>query len=164
MATTTITADELRRLLTYDADTGKFYRRVTRRRDRIGAVAGSPDAYGYTQIYVAGKMYKAHRLAWLYVYDVWPNCEIDHINRVRDDNRLCNLRLATSAQNRQNTGLSRANTSGVKGVVWHKRMSKWQAQIKIQRQNLYLGQFDCYLQAVKARRAAELTHHPFGVT
>lgn len=163
MAPTTITADEVRRLLDYDPNTGQFRRRITRKRNKIGSIAGSPDAYGYRQVYVAGKMYKAHRLAWLYTHGVWPAGEIDHINRVRDDNRICNLRLATPAQNRQNTGSFCNNTSGVKGVVWHKRLKKWQAQIKIRRQNVYLGMFDCYVRAVRARRAAELTYHTFGV-
>lgn len=77
----TITAERLRELLEYDEDTGVFKRKArTSNRISIGDIAGSSDAKGYVCIRVGGKTYKAHRLAWLYVYGEWPTGEIDHIN------------------------------------------------------------------------------------
>lgn len=79
------------------------------------------NSLGYVQIKISGKLYHAHRLAWLYVYGYMPEKEIDHINRIRDDNRIANLREATSQLNSLNTGIYKNNTSGSKGIYYNKR-------------------------------------------
>lgn len=93
----------LQLILRYEPDTGLFIRRVTLGRQLRGSVAGRKIRRGYIKILVEGKSYLAHRLAWFYTYGVWPVNMVDHINRVRDDNRLCNLREATAAENRANS-------------------------------------------------------------
>jgi hypothetical protein len=99
-----LTADVLRRYLDYNPETGEFTWRISPV-DRIpaGAVAGYPDGKkGYMLVTVRGHEYFAHRLAWLYVTGEWPKDQIDHINHQKADNRSCNLREATNAQNQVN--------------------------------------------------------------
>ena len=134
-----ISADELRRIFDYDPETGHFTWVVkTHPKVTIGKIAGRRDRKGYIEIKVHNRFYRAHRLAWLYVYGEWPRDQIDHINGVRDDNRISNLREATSAQNCSNKGMSKNNTSGFKGVSWYKPTSKWGARIR----DKHLGYFD----------------------
>lgn len=161
MAPTMITADEVRRLLDYDPETGVFTWRVTLSdRTPAGSVAGSSSS-GYRRVCICRRYYMAHRLAWLYVHGVWPPEEVDHINRVRNDNRISNLRLVSRSENAQNVGLKRTNTSGVTGVNWHAHSKKWRAAIRVPGVKLQLGVFSCFAQAVRARRAAETTYHPY---
>jgi hypothetical protein len=90
-----ITAEELRARLRYDPETGEFSR-------PDGGSVGCLNPEGYVAIRVARKQYRAHRLAWLYVTGSWPKNEIDHINRVRHDNRIANLRDVTRLENNDN--------------------------------------------------------------
>jgi hypothetical protein len=160
----TLTQDELKSLLMYDPATGVFTWRVTRSRKVVeGSVAGSVNNEGYCHIKFCNVNYKAHRLAWLYMYGVWPpNC-IDHINRVRNDNRIENLRLATKTQNGQNRSLSKTNISGVTGVTWYKKSQRWRAQICVDGQHLYLGTYDTVEDAANARYRAEDKFHHYKV-
>lgn len=131
-----IDADTLRSLLDYDPNTGVFTWRVKRGGTaEIGTVAGCIKDSGYRVISLYDRLYRAHRLAWLYTYDVWPPDEIDHINGARDDNRINNLREATRKQNSAN----RRKLSGdlPKGVVRHRH--KFRAQIRIQGRVKHLG-------------------------
>ena len=132
-----IIRDELIEWLDYDPETGVFtWRKDVRsgiygngRAVRAGQVAGSQDAGGYRVIRVCGHVCKAHRLAWLYVYGVWPDMWLDHINNDRQDNRIANLRQATEAGNAHNASVRKDNVSGFKGVTWHKASQRWVAQI-----------------------------------
>jgi hypothetical protein len=73
----------------------------------------------------------------------WPKkSDVDHINGVKSDNRWCNLREATRAENTSNTQIRITNTSGYKGVGWHKHHKKWSAQIRVDGYLYYLGLFD----------------------
>ena len=109
----------LKELLAYDPDTGVFTRLVKSNRNvRIGAVAGTCDSKGYGQISVDGKLYRAHRLAWLWMTGAWPVAQLDHRNGVRHDNRWENLREATNGENNQNAAIRSNNTSGFMGVCW----------------------------------------------
>ena len=151
-----LTAEYLRSILHYDQETGIFTRKVsTSNRVKVGDAAGCPDGYGYLQIRVLSRTYKAHRLAWLYMYSNWPNDQIDHINRIRTDNRIANLREVSHKQNQQNRSKPSNNTSGHPGVVWNKQHSKWQAQIRHNQKQIYLGCFNTVEEAIAARKAAE---------
>lgn len=158
-----VTQKQLKSLLMYDADTGEFRWRVSRGRVRAGDKAGSTNGIDYVQLRLNGYNYKAHRLAWLYVYGEWPPAEIDHINRARDDNRIVNLRSVTRAQNHQNRKRPKHNTSGCVGVSFHKRSGCWRADIKVGGKQRALGLYRTKQDAVQARRAAELDFQPFRI-
>jgi hypothetical protein len=136
--TSSLTAQHLRALLDYDAETGVFTWRVARRRIVKGSAAGSVNGDGYVTIGIDYSRYQAHRLAWLYMTGEWPVNEIDHKNRVRDDNKWSNLREATSSQNHRN---SRAHTSGLKGTHLDKQSKRWRAFIRQDGKQRYLGTF-----------------------
>lgn len=133
-----ITQEELKRLLNYDPETGIFTWKEDRFSDREGKVAGCKHKLtGYIQIKVFGKMYKGHRLAWLYVYGEFPTM-LDHKNRIKHDNRIANLRVATRSENNFNVSLSNS-TTGVRGVC--KYGKKYRAQIKKEGKHYYLGNY-----------------------
>lgn len=140
---TLCTAEELRHCLQYSPDTGVFcWVNPVTNAIKSGDVAGSYDVHGYRNINVLGKKYKAHRLAWLYVYGEWPVSQIDHINGQRDDNRISNLRVATRSQNQANQGLRADNRTGFKGISLNRQTNRWFARIKHQNKTRYLGHFD----------------------
>lgn len=147
-----LTHQRLLNLLSYDPETGIFTRLMSRRSDRVGLAAGSTDGKGHRQIKVDGRLYMGHRLAWLYMAGCWPQLDIDHINGDRSDNRWCNLRLATESQNGANSKLSRANTSGAKGVTRERKTGRWNAYVRVSRKAVYLGTFDTVKQASEAYR------------
>ena len=154
-----LTAEYLRSVLDYNPDTGTFTWKVsTAHRVKVGDVAGSLDGHGYLRIMVQSRLYKAHRLAWLYMHSNWPKGQIDHINRNRSDNRISNLRDVSRKQNLQNSGKSSANTSGCTGVSWDKQKSKWRAHIMHNYKLIHLGYFSILEEAVAARKAAELKY------
>ena len=154
-----LTAEYLRSILHYDPATGIFTRKVrTSRNVKVGDIVGSQNGDGYLQISVRSRRHKAHRLAWLYVYGAWPTDQIDHINRIRTDNRISNLREVTNKQNMQNASKRSDNTSGHPGVSWYKQKSKWQAKIKHNQKLIHLGSFTTIEEALSARKAAEKTY------
>jgi hypothetical protein len=154
-----LTQAEVRRLLDYDPETGVFTWLVSAGRVRAGGAAGSMNR-GYREIRIDRRNYAAHRLAWLYMTGERPSHEIDHINGDPGDNRIINLRPATSSQNKANARKRSRNTSGWKGVSWHARDRKWRAMIGVAGRQQHLGYFDCPAEAHAAYvRAAE---HHFG--
>jgi hypothetical protein len=135
---TELTAQRLREVVEYNAETGVFTRRVKRGKWPAGAVVGTAHSRGYWVITVDGKIHKAHRLAWLYVYGVWPASEIDHINRIKTDNRIANLREASRSQNTMNRANARTdNKLGVLGVS--QVGSRFIARIVLDGEQKYLG-------------------------
>ncbi len=129
-----MTDDELRRAFSYDPCSGQIF-------SSSGRKVGSKLPVGYIYITAKERKILAHRLAWFLHYGDWPHGQVDHINRNRTDNTLSNLRLASPAENAQNTGLKRSNTSGFPGVVRTKD-GKWYAQIRAGGKRLWLGYFD----------------------
>ena len=141
----TLTLELLRSCLHYDPATGIFIWLIDgRSQTPKGSVAGADTGHGYRKIGVAGRRYYAHRLAWFYVYGVWPPDDTDHINGNPSDNRIANLRLATRSQNNWNTSSRRSTkplSSVFKGVCAHKKSKKnpWHAQITVHDKNINLG-------------------------
>lgn len=104
-----------------------------------GRVAGQIGEHGYEVIVINGVAYLAHHLAWVVMTGEWPTSIVDHANRVRNDNRWCNLRCATPADNARNASLRRDNTSGFKGVCAAR--GKWKASITLDGKLKHLGYY-----------------------
>ena len=151
------TQKELKDLLSYDADSGLFTRKVSRGHSKAGDIAGYL-CHGYIQIEIDGKAYGSHRLAWLFMNGEFPKGQIDHINHAKDDNRWINLREATNQENHKNRTMNKNNTSGVCGVYWSKQREKWQASIKVDGKNRHLGFFADKSEAIFTRKSAEAKH------
>ena len=109
-------------------------------RIKVGQIAGSIDSHGYLQIQFQGKKYKAHRVAWYLHYGVWPTNEIDHINGIKNDNRINNLRDVIRSKNQFNQKRHREKT--VKYYYYDKRGQKWKVQTQINSKQKQLGLFD----------------------
>lgn len=147
--------DELKSLLSYEPDTGVI-RWIAKGKGRIKKKeAGTLLHSGYAGIAIGPKRWQSHRIAWALHYGEWPKDQIDHINGIRTDNRICNLREASNAQNGKNLGLSKANTSGHKGVCFDKQTGKWRAIIKVNFKLISLGRYANLQDAINARVAAE---------
>lgn len=157
-----ITHARLRELFVYDRKSGNFIRRISTGRNgchRAGEHAGTIQNHGYLVITADKQRYVAHRLAWFYVYGVWPIGDLDHINEDKLDNRISNLREATRKQNMQNVRRHKHNTSGYKGVAWHSQRGKWRAYIFDSYQQIHLGLFESKEAAFAARSKAEKQYH-----
>ena len=148
-----ITAEQLRATLKYDAGSGVFFWVNSRRGVSAGQRAGADGGQGYIEIRIDGKKYRAHRLAWLYVYGVWPQ-EIDHINMDKADNRLNNLRIATHSQNMANRRKMPLNKTGFKGVS--QNGSGWRAVIKKNRKFIHIGTYQTPEEAHAAYKTTAL--------
>ena len=137
----TLSANRLRKLLKYDPATGVFRWRVHRGGpNNFGGVAGSIHRpKGYRQICIDGKIYRANRLAWLYMTGKWPKLEIGYINHKTSDTRWANLRAMTPSQRGAITRTR--NKLGVRGV-WTTPSGKYVAPIKVAGKKKYLGVFD----------------------
>jgi len=123
-------------LFTYNPLTGVFIWNHTK------LIAGNIQSNGYWKIGFLKKQYKAHRLAWIYMYgDIPKDYEIDHINRIRSDNSIVNLRLVTKSQNSRNRRTRLDNMSGYPGVYWDKDRSLWTSQCQINGKVKKLGRF-----------------------
>ena len=152
-----ITQEELHNVLIYNKLTGHFYWLYDNKRNGIKAStkAGTINSDGYIMITIDCKLYYAHRLAWLYTYGYFPEHQIDHINKIKHDNKIENLRESNHSCNARNTKTYITNTSGVKGVVFDKRNQKWKAQIVVNYKAISLGRFVDFDEAVCLRLAAE---------
>lgn len=123
MAKADLTAQRLRERIHYDPTTGLFT-------GRRGTAVGSAGRYGYISVSIDGHVWLAHRLAWLYTYGSLPDGQLDHINRIRSDNRIANLRPATNKLNMENRKVQTNNKSGCPGVHFVARSKNWRARIK----------------------------------
>ena len=141
-----LTIERLKYLLTYDADTGLFY-------NRFGKKMGTLNKrHNYVYVGVDYKLYRAHRLAWFYTHGKWPEGDIDHINGVRDDNRLANLRDVTRSFNLLNRSGKKNNSTGHKGINKNKYGS-YHTYISINNKRINLGFFSTLEEAIAARAA-----------
>ena len=164
MAASSLTAERLRSLVSYNQETGLFYRIVkTSNRANMCVPAGCL-SHGYVVFHIGNVLYHAHRLAWLHVTGSWPKEEIDHINGNRSDNRFCNLRECTSAQNNQNFGIRSDNKRGLTGVHLDKRDGVFYGRIKLNNKIIHLGRFKTAEEAHAAYVEAKSRLHTFQPT
>lgn len=109
---------------------------------------------GYRHGCICTIPYRAHRVAWAIYHGMWPTNQIDHVNGVRADNRIVNLREVSNQDNLRNATLSKKNTSGTTGVTWDRKNSMWKAQIMVDGRCIHLGYFDNLEEAAAARAEA----------
>ena len=176
-----ITPDELRKLLRYEPETGKLFwkertpdmfedskQTAEHKCSRWNSRLAGKEAFnginieGYKRGLIWSRQYIAHRIAWAVHHGSWPEQQIDHINGVKTDNRMCNLRDVSATENGRNRTLQANSTSGVTGVNWNKGARKWRACIRVQQKYVYLGHYRAIDDAIAARKAAEIEHgfHP----
>lgn len=155
----------LHKRLRYEPETGKLFWRDCeempewwRARYAGKEAFTADDGQGYRKGSIDGVPFNAHRVIWALHHGEWPSDQIDHINGVRDDNRIINLRVVTNQENGRNQSMFRNNTSGVCGVCWHKAQGKWQARIMVDGRRKYLGYFTTIEAAAEARVEASRQH------
>jgi hypothetical protein len=144
-----ITQEQLKERIDYNPLTGVFvWKRPTYKSNvKIGSVAGCIDKSGYKKIAIEGEPYMGHRLAWLYVHGEWPDV-VDHINGVRDDNRITNLRNVSYRENSQNREIHR-NNGAIPGV-FPRSSGRWQARIGVEGVLIAIGTFNTKDEAYSA--------------
>jgi hypothetical protein len=145
MAKVNLTAELVRLCLTYDASTGLFTRKArTGHRVTVGDPVGTLRPDGYLKAALLGGDYLLHRLAWLYVNGRWPEFVIDHINGIRTDNRIANLRDVPETSNQQNQrrAHSKNKSCGLLGATWDARKCKWMAQLFVHGKQKHIGYYD----------------------
>ena len=140
-----ITAEIAREMFEYDPDAGTLVRRHRMGNRCAGSLVDSVDKDGYVVISIGHRSirrrYFAHRIIWLIVYGQWPVNDIDHKNRVRNDNRISNLREATRLQNMANRLAMRRSKTGIKGVSLHSASGLYRACMGINRKHYNFGYF-----------------------
>lgn len=155
-----LTQSELKQYLDYNPETGLFtWIKKKAAWQKAGSLAGTVHHEGYVVIGFNYKAYPAHRLAWLFVHGSFPKTELDHINRIRTDNRMSNLREVTTQQNQFNLTKRKKTTSKYIGVSWNTRLQKYVAQIQVNKQKIYLGTYEDEYDAHAAYKIAKLQLH-----
>ena len=171
-----LTQEYLKQCLDYNPDTGVFtwkIRPLSHFNSKQGCnrtnsqFAGTElkkiDDHGYIRPMINGKHIRAHRLAWLYIYGYMPINQIDHVNCIRSDNRIVNLREATPAQNNQNKKKPcKNNMNGSLGVSFYKRQGLFVARIKDKGKSYFLGYFNTEKEASDAYISAKRQLHEYG--
>lgn len=160
-----LTQEEARRLLDYNPQTGEFAWRVNGPNRRIGRIAGCYNGLRNThEIRVNRRLYKAHRLAFLWMTGGVPAI-VDHKDANPRNNAWSNLRPATPAENSRNAKRGKNNTSGFKGVSYHRQIDRWCSEIWVNSKKQFLGTFDTREEAAVAyARAAQELHGEFART
>ena len=149
--------EEIKDFINYCPDNGVFTRKkTTSNRAKQGQICKRRDANGYIVFNINKKTYLGHRVAWFLINGIIPNkMEIDHINRNKSDNRICNLRIVSSSENSRNSPITKRNKSGIVGVSWYQNREKWRATIMDENKQIHLGYFKEKNDAIKARKKAE---------
>lgn len=169
-----LSPSELRTLLRYNPETGELFwkkrdesqfatlnaARTWTKRFSEKLAFQTVDTHGYLRGGIGGRQYSAHRVIWAIVHGEWPAEQTDHINGVRTDNRLVNLRAVSQNENSKNRKLRAGNAVGVTGVDIHK--GQYRAKISIDGQQRHVGYFKTLAEAAAARKVAEVKYgyHP----
>jgi phage terminase large subunit-like protein len=146
-----VTQERLRELFNYDSIRGGLTRKIAIKGSNAGTVIGTKRLKGYLVAVVDGKMYRVHHLVWMFHNGQFES-ELDHVNRVRDDNRIENLRPCSRSQN---LGNARARVHKYKGVTFCKQTKKWRAQIA----SRAIGRYATIEEAAIAYNGAAVLHY-----
>lgn len=150
-----ITQKHLKEVLNYNPTTGIFTWINCGSKKRNKKIAGTICKDGYRSVRVDNISYQSGRLAFLYMEGYFPEHEVDHKDRNRANDKWNNLRHVSRQCNMRNCSIGSLNTSGVKGVWWHKDRKKWTVGIKINLKQKHIGCFVDFDEAVCCRLAAE---------
>jgi hypothetical protein len=145
----------------FDHKDGRLYWKKVSHQNKqylVGQEVGSIHKTGYRHVTWQGKIHKVHRLIYLLEHGYLPK-EIDHINGDRQDNRLENLRDVTRSQNQFNKSMCKNNTSGTRGVSWHKKSNAWLVRVCANGKSKSIGYFkDLELAGLVADEARSIYH------
>ena len=165
MANANLTAQRLREVLDYNAETGDFTWAIDiSSTGRRGGVAGCQNKAGYVVVRLDKKLYLAHRLAVLHVTGEFPAALVDHRDTNKSNNRWANLRPATKGQNAQNKILAQKNNqaSGLLGIYWAPQQNKWGAKLVVDGKQLHGGFHATQEAAHQAYILLKREHHTHG--
>jgi hypothetical protein len=151
-----ISIEELKKLITYEPDTGNLYwipRGVEYFKNeqyckiwnsrQANQIIKCVDKSGYIKTSILGRQYKGHQIAWAIAKGEWPDMCVDHINGIKTDNRICNLRLATKEENMWNSKPQKNNKLGIKGISIDKKSGKYKVSISSHNKKTHIGYFEC---------------------
>lgn len=162
MARIELDIEYLRTRLRYEPESGKLYWLAARyNKRRVGLVAGCMDKEGYITVKVDRRQCRAHRICWAIQHGFWPPDQVDHINGIRSDNRIANLRLADQYENNQNQSWRGHGVSGLRGAAFVSKEQKFRASIKHRGATRHLGSFDTAEEAHRAYMEAKASIHEF---
>lgn len=152
------TKELLRKYFLYIPFTGELIHKLPNGTNKsIGDSFGHLGNHGYLCGNLGSKSYLVHRLIWMYLYGYFPE-QVDHINHIRTDNRIENLREVSNLENLKNTSVSKNSKTGINGVCLHKPTGKYRAYIMVNRKQIHLGLFDSIDEAHKARLEANIQY------
>lgn len=146
-------------LIDYNADDGTFvWTNYNKNNCNKGKTAGTIGKRGYLRIQIFGKVYCAHRIAWLIYYGRFPDYGIDHIDGDKLNNSISNLRDVSQLENNKNRSINKNNKSGFIGVTWAKHRGKWRSRIMFEGKDITLGFFDDVNEAARVRSDASIKY------
>jgi hypothetical protein len=159
IASNDLTAEQVRDLFDYNPETGTltWIKCASNKSRFVNCIAGTKDSKGYLIVKIRRKLYKQHRIAWLWMTGRWPEAEIDHKDRDPANNRWDNLREATPRQNcinQKSTG-----RSGLRGAAWTGQYQKWFSTIRVDGKRIFLGYFETAESAHAAYVEASRKYH-----
>lgn len=156
----TIPIATLHKYLRYDSETGQiWWIKRPSSTAKLDRPAGYVKSDGYLEVRIAGERIFTHRIAWALSYGKWPKQQLDHINMIRSDNRIVNLREASVADNNRNRIVQKNNRLGIKGVAFKSEGNCYQARIMVNKKSHYLGRFSTAEEAARAYALAAAEHH-----
>jgi len=154
-----LTQERVKHLFTYDKKNGVLIRNFDRGMGKKGDICNGVDRHGYGVLGIDNKLYRTHRVIWLYVYGYLPVGPLDHINQCKTDNRIENLREVSFGQSRENIPVQKNNKCGLRGVWIHNQTNKWCASIGHKGKNIHLGSFTSAEEAYTAYKNAAAMYH-----
>lgn len=155
-------AINFRDLFRYEKESGFLYWRVRGKKRSVTDPAGTKTNRGYVAISVCEKKFYRHRIVWAIHYGKLPELGLDHINGIKGDDRIENLRIATTSQNGFNRTKTKANKSGFKGAWFDKKRGQYRSRIVTNGRETHLGYFEDASKAHEAYlTAAEKLHAEF---